>query len=169
MTVPEEPVIVGRLGGPYGIKGWVKVFSHTRPQNTLLDYDPWYIKDSDGWKVFEIEDLKQQSKGIVVKFSGVDDRDAALLFRNRDIAISKTQMAELPHGEYYWSDLTGLRVETIEGVELGIVDHLVETGANDVLVVKGDRERLIPFVLDQVVRSIELESGEMKVDWDPDF
>jgi 16S rRNA processing protein RimM len=162
-------VLLGRVSGVFGVKGWVKVFSDTDPRDGILQYSPWYLSTADGWEARRLLDGQTQGKGIVAKLEGCNDRDQALALIGSDIAITREQLPEPEAGEYYWSDLEGLRVITVGGLELGKVSHLFATGANDVLVVKGERERLLPFVWDQVIQSVDLEAGEMRVDWDPDF
>jgi 16S rRNA processing protein RimM len=181
ITVASEPitpaqtdyVVVAKIGAPYGVRGWVKVFSFTEQADALLDYDPWYFKDAktedDALSVAPVIEAKTHGKGLVAKFKGCDDRDAAALLNGTEIAIRRDQLPPAAEGEYYWSDLQGLEVLTTEGVSLGKVDHLLETGANDVLVVKGDRERLIPYVTGPIVKQVDLEAGTLQVDWDADF
>lgn len=166
----EEYVVVGRIAGLYGVRGWVKVFSHTQPRENILSYATWYLKMQGSWVARELETGRIHGKGIVAKLRGCDDRDAAATLMRCDVAIHRDQLPQAAPGEYYWADLEGLRVTNLQGVELGVVEHLLETGANDVLVVKRDQEeRLIPFVQGQFVTKIDLEAGEMTVDWDPDF
>lgn len=169
----SEYVVVGKIGAPYGVRGWVKVFSFTEEMDALLDYDPWYFKDAkaggEELPIAPVTEAKTHGKGIVAKFKGCDDRDAAARLNGREIAIRRDQLPPTEAGEYYWSDLQGLEVLTTEGVSLGKVDHLLETGANDVLVVKGDRERLIPYVTGPIVKKVDLAAGTLQVDWDPDF
>jgi len=169
-------LIVGKIGAPYGVRGWVKLYSFTEPVDNLLDYDPWYTHaasstgaNSDDWEIAPVNEAKTHGKGFVAKFKGADDRDAAARLTGQEIAIRRDQLPPATEGEYYWSDLTGLTVLTVDGVSLGVVDHLLETGANDVLVVKGDRERLIPYVLGPIVKNVDLDAGTMQVDWDADF
>jgi len=163
-------IVVGRISGLYGVRGWVKVFSHTQPRENILRYSTWYLKRNGEWQETGLEDGRQQGKGIVAKLRGCDDRDAAAALMDTTVAIKREQLPQAEADEYYWADLQGLRVNNLEGVELGTVSHLLETGANDVLVVKqGREERLIPFVQGQFVTRIDLEAGEMTVDWDPDF
>lgn len=164
----ERLVIIGRIGGLYGVRGWLRVYSHTEPRGRILDYGPWLVQGEDG-EVVEIEEGREHGKGIVVKLKGYDDRDAAARLIGRDVAVRRRRLGTPAPGEYYWTDLEGLRVVTLEGRDLGLVDHLFGTGANDVVVVRGDRERLIPFVQEQVIRRVDLEAGVMEVDWDPDF
>ncbi|MBT8442380.1 MAG: ribosome maturation factor RimM, partial [Gammaproteobacteria bacterium] len=110
-----------------------------------------------------------QGKGLVAKIDGVDDRDEAARFVGAEIRVKRDRFSRESKNEYYWVDLEGMRVETEDGQSLGEVAHLFATGANDVMVVKGERRRLIPFVLDEVVKSVDRESGTIVVGWDPDF
>ena len=165
----DAPIVVGRIGAPYGVRGWVHVVSFTTPAENLLDYRPWYLARDSNWQPADVVDARRHGKGLVARLTGCDDRDAAALLRGMSIGIQREQFPEAGENEYYWHDLVGLRVQTTQGMELGTVDHLLETGANDVLVVRGERERLIPFIQGQVVVSIDLAAGEMQVDWDPEF
>lgn len=172
-------ITVGKIGAPYGVRGWVKVQSFTESVENLLEYDPWYISsrssqpktssDSVTWIEAPLLEAKIHSKGIIAQFEGCDDRDAALKMGGTEIAIQRNQLPEPGEGEYYWVDLEGLEVKTLDGVSLGMVDHMEATGANDVLVVKGERERLIPYVMDHIVHEVNLDGGFIRVDWDPDF
>jgi 16S rRNA processing protein RimM len=165
----ETPIVMGRIAGPYGIRGWVHVVSFTTPPDNLLDYRPWYLARDRHWQAADIVEARRHGKGLVAKVAGCDNRDAAALLKGLHIGIHREQLPKPGEDEYYWHDLVGLRVQTTQGMELGTVDHLIETGANDVLVVRGERERLIPFILGQVVLSIDLAAGEIRVDWDPEF
>jgi len=165
----DEIVIVGRIAGLYGVKGWVKVFSHTDPRENILRYSPWLLHRGGRWHEVALREGRRQGKGLVARLDGCDDRDAATAWLGADVAIRRGQLPPPAEDEYYWADLVGLRVETTEGVDLGVVDHLVETGANDVLVVQGDRERLVPFTPGDAVLAVDLEAGRIEVDWDPDF
>lgn len=175
MAERDDPayITVGCIGAPFGVKGWVKVHSYTESPENILGYDPWYLRAANKpdapWRIAAVEDARDHGKGVVAKFEGCDDRDAALLMRGMDIAIHRDQLPPAEEGEYYWADLVGLRVVTLNGTDLGTVDHLMETGANDVLVVTGERERLIPYVMDVTVQDVDLETGVIRVDWDVDF
>lgn len=164
-----DVLIVGRIQGVFGVRGWVKVYSYTRPRDNIIGYSPWLIGREGHWRSLQVEDGRAQGKGVVVKLKGCDGRDDAVSLISLDIAIRRDQLERLGSGEFYWADLEGLRVVTVSGIELGVVDHLFETGANDVVVVRGDRERLLPFIRDEVIRRIDLRQGVMEVDWDPDF
>lgn len=174
-------ITVGRVGPPYGVRGWVKVHSFTEHSTNLLEYDPWYFwvpKSPSGsqghavtedWTEAPVIEAREHGKGLVARFEGCADRDAAARLAGRDIGICRDQLPPAEEGEYYWIDLQGLQVLTLGGESLGVVDHLLATGANDVLVVKGERERLIPFVPGPIVRAVDLEGGTIRVDWDSDY
>lgn len=162
---------VGEISGVFGVKGWVKIFSLTEPRENILNYSPWILKKGDEVKEVSLVDGRKQGKSVVAHIKGVSDRDIAATYAGWEILINKTQLPKSKGDEYYWADLVGLSVETELGVNLGKVDHLIETGANDVLVIVDEEkeERLIPFLQGQVVKEIRLDAGTMVVDWDPDF
>lgn len=160
---------MGHVAGVYGVRGWIKVISDAEPRERLLEYSPWLLKVGNEWKAYMPLDGSLHGKGLVARLEGVGDREQAEALRGARIAVERTQLEPLPAGEYYWADLLGLRVVTNEGAELGRVIRLLETGANDVLVVQGERERLIPFLRPQVVSAIDLTAGTLVVDWDPEF
>lgn len=168
----EDPqkVILGRINGLYGVKGWVKVYSDTQPRDNIVRYNPWYLRREGGeWQTMALAGGRAHGKGVVVRLAACEDRDSAAAWVGAQIAINQDQLQPLPEDEYYWSELVGLRVVNQDGIDLGIIDHLIETGANDVLVLKGERERLIPYLRGTVVQGIDLPLGEMRVDWDPEF
>ena len=165
-----ELISIGEISGVFGVKGWVKIFSLTDPRENILNYSPWIIKKGDEVKEVRLLGGRRQGKAIVACIEGVTDRDIAASYCGWEILINKNQLPETEEGEYYWADLVGLCVETDLGVSLGKVDHLIETGANDVLVVKDDgHERLIPFLQGSTIKKIDLDDNKMIVDWDPDF
>jgi len=166
----DKPVILGHISGVYGVKGWVRVFSETSEREGIIKYKNWFLsRDGINWESRKLINGRAQGKGVVVQLAGCDDRDVAATMIDLKIAIEQTDLPPTKEGEYYWSDLEGLVVSTIEGVELGSVSHLFETGANAVVVVKGDKERLIPYLMGQVIKKINLEENLMMVDWDPEF
>lgn len=171
MTADEEKRLLelGKISGVFGVKGWVKVHSYTDPREGIVEYSPWYIKQKGDWREIEIESGKRQGKTVIAKIRDIDDRDQAQLLTGAKIAIHKDQLEKPETGEYYWHDLEGLRVVNTENVDLGIISHMMETGANDVMVVKSDQQRLIPFTQGHTVLNVDLEAGVITVDWDPDF
>ena len=163
-------VTLGRVSGVYGIQGWVKVHSETSPCAGIVEYSPWYLDQAGRRTAWRVNAGRRQGKVIVAKLAGCDDRNAAEALVGAEILIRRQQLpATTAPGEYYWTDLVGLRVETLDGHKLGTIDRLFETGANDVIVVIGERERLLPYLWQQVVREVDLGAGVMRVDWDPEF
>tara|TARA_B100000929_G_scaffold279567_1_gene256820 strand:+ start:646 stop:1215 length:570 start_codon:yes stop_codon:yes gene_type:complete len=170
----DDYVVLGKLTSPYGIKGWLKVYSYTSPMEGILDYAEWVVRHDGQISRHRLKQGRKQGQGLVAQLDGVDDRDRAESLAGADILLAKQDLPELDSEEYYWHQLEGLRVVTLEGVSLGRLAYLFETGANDVMVVKGgdapdDRERLLPYLPDDVVKRVDLEAGEMLVDWDPEF
>ena len=162
---PDRRVSVGRVAGLFGVRGWIKVYWHTRPREAILNYRPWLIERNGVWQAFDVAEGRAHGKGIVARLSECNDRDAAAKLVGAEIAVSMSQLPTTGRNEYYWAELEGLRVVNVAGQDLGHVSHLFETGANDVLVVKGERERLIPFV-HAVVQQVDREAGVIRVDWD---
>ena len=171
MPKQDEPLIVGQIVGLFGVKGWVKLHSHTRPKEGIFSYSPWLLARNSQWRPVKLVQGKQQGKGLIAQLEGISDRDQAATLIGADIAIRHEQLPELPSGEYYWWQLTGLKVVNRQHEVLGTVDSLMETGANDVLIVKDEQsgeERLIPHI-PEVVLTVDLEAGSLTVDWDKDF
>ena len=162
-------ISMGRIDGLYGVKGWIKIRSHTEPRENIVRYTPWYLKQADQWTPVEITAGRRHGKTVVAHLEGVDDRDQAATTLGMEIAVRRDQLPPPKNGEYYWVDLEGMRVVTQAGQELGQISHLFETGANDVMVIRGDKERLIPFVEPDVVMEVDFHTHRMTVDWDPDF
>jgi 16S rRNA processing protein RimM len=144
------------------------VFSYTQPREAILGYDRWYLKRKGDWQATAVAEGKRHGKSVIAHFDGVDDREDAAALVNCDIAIDRDDMPAAEDGSYYWADLEGLRVVHRDGTELGRVAYLMETGANDVLVVAGERERLIPFVAEEVILDVDLDEGVINVDWEWD-
>lgn len=180
----DNYLVIGCVTGYYGLKGWVKVKSFTEPQANILSYKKCFISadksPKKNWRSVEIENGRQQGKGFVAKFSGFDDRTAVESFGKFQIAVSTEGLPKLEGDDFYWHELQGLEVWTSEGVNatsvqlLGEVSHLLETGSNDVLVVKAcdgsvdKRERLLPY-RPEVVLNVDLTSARIDVDWDSEF
>ena len=164
----DRLLAMGRIVGVFGVEGWVKVESFTDPRENLGRYRPWHVSKAGADREIAKPRLKAHGKGLVAKLDGIDDRDAAAALIGAEIRVSRDRLPKARAGEHYWVDLEGLSVRTVDGVELGAVSHLIATGANDVLVVRGDRERLVPYIPD-VVRRVDPGAGLIEVDWDPEF
>ncbi len=165
----QERTVVGEIVGVFGVKGWVKLRSYTDPIPNILNYSPWQIELSGRWQPLKIDNGRPHGKGLVVHVVNYDDREKARVLVGAAVAVFRNQLPVTDENEYYWHDLIGLKVVTVAGVALGEVDYLLDTGANDVLVVKGERERLLPFVQGDVITEVDLDRGLIRVDWDPEF
>lgn len=163
-------VTLGRIAGAHGIQGWVKVRSDTSPRDNIVRYSPWLLMRAGRREAWPVRSGRVQGKSVVAKLAGCDDRDTAESLAGAEILVPRSRLPRTTEpGEFYWADLVGLEVETVGGVALGRIESLFETGANDVIVVQGERERLIPYIWEQVVCEVDLQAGVMRVDWDPDF
>lgn len=174
MGQASETLIVGKIGAPYGVKGWVKITSYTEQLTGIFDYAPWFL-GSDRQE-YQIDQWRTHNKGVVAKLVGVENRDDAEGIKNLDITIKAEMLPQLGDDEYYWRDLVGMQVVTESGYDLGVVKELFETGANDVLLVKanandafGQKERMLPYLPDQVIKEVDKAANTIKVDWDPGF
>ena len=160
-------VPLGHVSGVHGVKGWVKIHSLTEPREAIFEYQPWLLGDAKT-EVSIIQGKKHGSR-LIALFENINDRESAGELVHSPIAVYRDQLPETDSGEFYWTDLVGMKVELENGTELGTLESLLATGAHDVMVVKGDRERLVPFVQGQFVKRVDLENGVIVVDWDLDF
>lgn len=163
-----EPVVLGRITGVFGVRGWVKVFSYTEPREALLDYGRWLLSMDGGWREAKVAEGKRHGKAIIARIEGVDDRDTAHALIGNEIGVPRDDLPGTEEGQYYWADLEGLEVVRRDGSRVGKVARLLETGANDVMVVTAEREILIPFVMDKVIVDVDLAKGVITVDWEWD-
>lgn len=168
MDAGQRVVVLGRIGAPHGVRGWVRLHSYTEPRAALLDYDEYLVGRENERRALRIDEGREQGKTLVAHFAGIDDRDAAAELRGADVAVAREAMPDPGYGHYYWADLEGLTVRHRGSRELGRVDYLLATGEHDVLVVSGEREILIPFVMDKVVKDVDLDNGIIDVDWEWD-
>lgn len=171
MSGSEKFVLLGKVVGVHGVRGELKLESYTEPRTQIFRYKPWRMRSAGGETVIEDGGRgRAQGKGIVAELPGVSDRDAAAALVGTEIWVARSALPKAKPGEYYWTDLEGLEVVTVEGTTLGRVSHLIATGANDVLVVRdAERERLIPFLVGRFVTEVDLDGGLITVDWDVDF
>ncbi len=170
MITQDRRILVGRFVGAFGVRGEVKLDSFTAPKKAILRYQPWVLRDAQGReRMLEGVRGRETTKGLVASIADVQDRDAAEALRGAEVWVERDVLPPPQPGEYYWVDLEGMQVANLEGVVFGVVSHLFSTGVNDVVVVQGERERLIPFVMPEYITAIDFEAGTMTVDWDADF
>ncbi|MHB0776880.1 ribosome maturation factor RimM [Halomonas sp. WWR20] len=171
----DEYVVLGKLTSPHGVKGWLKVYSYTSPMESILEYPEWMLLLRGERTSLRLVQGRRQGKGLVAELEGITSREQAEQLAGTEILLPKDVLPELDEGDYYWHQLEGLKVVTLQGVCLGQVSYLFETGANDVLVVKAtsdsldERERLLPFLPDEVIHDVDLNTATLTVDWDPEF
>ncbi|MBE0505824.1 MAG: ribosome maturation factor RimM [Marinospirillum sp.] len=170
-----DEIVLGRITSIFGVKGWVKVYSYTDPMENLLDYPEWHLLHQGERKVIRKLDGRRHGKGLIARLDGINTPEEARLLSGAEIRLSRSKLPDLPQGEYYWSQLVGLKVINLQGQVFGQVDYLLDTGANDVLVIKpcegslDKQERLVPWLIPDVIRQVDLEAAQIDVDWDADF
>ncbi|UAA40120.1 ribosome maturation factor RimM [Paraneptunicella aestuarii] len=176
MDNSTNTIVVGKIGAPHGIRGWVRINSYTEELEGIFNYSPWLISVQGEVKEYKVTSWKLQNKSVVAKLEGIDSRNDIELLKNADIEVSVEQLPELQDDDYYWRDLIGLNVVTESGYDMGTVEQLFETGANDVMMVKanmndayGAKQRMIPYLYDQVIKKVDLQAKSIIVDWDPGF
>ena len=170
MNDQTRRILMGRIHGAFGVRGEIKLESFSSPADAIFRYRPWTLRTAQGVER-EIEGARGRNtaKGIVMQMPGVDDRDAAEALRGSEIFVPRSALPPPKPGEYYWVDLEGLRVVNTAGADFGTVSHLFSTGANDVLVAQGERERMIPFLAPDYIVSVDFDAGVVTVDWDAEF
>ncbi len=151
------------------MRGWVKVRSYTEPADNILRYPIWQVGREPTWLSCKVAEARWQNSVLLVQLAGIDDRDRAAQLVGAEIAVPRAALPALGADEFYWADIIGLQVFTVAGVDLGVVESLLETGSNDVLVVMGERRRLIPFIRGEVIVDVDRDQGFMRVHWDPAF
>ena len=164
----ERRILLGRVLGAFGVRGELKLHSFTDPPAKVLKYQPWVLVHRGVEREVANARGRDTAKGVLLTLPEVVDRDQAEALAGAEIWVPRSRLPAPKPGEYYWVDLEGLRVVNREGMLLGTVSHLFETAANDVIVVAGDRERLVPF-LDDFVLGVDFDARQVTVDWDPDF
>ena len=159
---------MGRIVGPFGVKGWVKVKTFTERPEALGGFAEWLVRSGGQWEARALEGFEMHAKGPVAKLGGCDDREGALRLRERDVAVTRGELGEPGEGSIYWIDLVGLAVVDECGATLGTVEGLFESGETSVLVVSGAKRRLIPFVPDYV-KAVDRDARRITVDWKPEY
>ncbi len=161
-------VTLGKIVGVFGVDGWVKVYSYTREREEILSFNPWYVGRGGEYRQRRLLGGRRQGAGLVARLEGCVDREQSRSLIDSDIAVPVEVLPKLDDGKYYWAQLASLQVVNLRDETLGVVERLMDTGANDVLVVKGERERLIPYI-PRVIRQVDLANRLIRVDWDADF
>lgn len=162
-------IAVGKIAGIYGVKGWVKIISYTDPIENILSYNPWFLQQAQNWHEIACVQSKRYGKGLIAQLAGIQDREVARKLIGTEISIQRAQLPDLPEGEYYWADLISMTVINENNITLGQVIEVFATGANDVLVVKGEKRHLIPFLKNKTILNIDLIKKVILVAWDADF
>ncbi|MGH8570033.1 MAG: ribosome maturation factor RimM [Gammaproteobacteria bacterium] len=158
-------VVLGRIGGLHGLQGGLKVYSYTRPAEGIFEYTPWYLDLDGAWRAVVRTDACARQKRLIAYLDGFGDRDRATGLVGADIAVRRSQLRPLQVNEHYWVDLIGLEAYTPTGQHLGSVVGMLDTGANDVLIVRGERDRLVPYVEGVYVRNVDLANRRLEIDW----
>ncbi|MBM0107107.1 16S rRNA processing protein RimM [Steroidobacter sp. S1-65] len=161
-------VVLGKIGSPFGVQGWVRITSYTDPLDNILDYDRWHLLRAGQWEAVEVEDGRMNAKGVLAKLAGIDSPEDARLQVGVEIAVRRSELPPTAPGEYYWSDLEGLEALTPGGESLGRVDHFRSTPGGAIAVVRGAREHWIPLVKDRIVK-VDLAAGRIVLDWGVDW
>jgi len=165
----DKQLVVGKIASPFGVRGWTKVVSYTDPLEGLLERQQWRLTQRGNALAYTVVEGKTHGRFLIVKFDGIDDRDEVAKLTNALVVVEREELPDTDDESFYWADLIGLQVMTTDGLCLGEVDRMMETGANDVVVVSGERERLIPWIRDSVIKSVNLGERTITVDWDADF
>ncbi len=170
-TLADNKILIGRVNGLFGVRGWLRFFSYTRPLANLISYNPLWLKTPQGWQAFEVESAQAYADGrLVAKFKGVDEREAARVLMGCDVAIVPEQLPKEDPTDFYWVDLIGCTVETLSGEILGVVKEMMETGAHDVMRVRqGKNDELIPFVLERVIKHVDITQKRIVIDWETGY
>jgi 16S rRNA processing protein RimM len=159
---------MGRVSAPFGVTGWIRVQPFTESLEGLLAYRAWWVGGGARWKRYQVTNARVQGEAVIAQLAGCEDRDAAAALRGQEVAVSREELPQPAANEWYWSDLIGLRVINLAGEDLGVIARMLRTGANDVLVVEAERERLVPFIAG-VVKEVDLAAGVMRVDWSAEY
>jgi len=164
----DRVVILGKIVGTFGVKGWIKIKSYTEPVDNILEYEMWQLGRAGEWKPVTLEDARLTDKGVLVKLEGLETPEEARLKVGQEIGVWRSQMPPPEPGEYYLSDLEGMEAQSPTGERLGRVDHFRTTPGGTVVIVKGEQEHWIPFVKERIVK-VEMDAGRVVLDWSADW
>ena len=161
-------VVLGQVGGAFGVQGWVRIQSYTDPPANILKYERWQLGRAGQWREVEVEDGKVTAKGVLAKLVGVETPEDARLATGSEIAVTREELPKPAPGEYYWSDLEGLAAFGQNDQPLGRIEEFRTTPAGPVAVIRGERQHWVPFVKERIV-SVDLDAGRVVLDWDADW
>ena len=167
----DKKIYLGKITGVHGIKGWLKIQSFSSPTENILKYPLWIISNRGQEGFYSVEQGRKHSNKIIVKLEKIDDRTKAESLINSKIKIRRSALPKLSNESYYWSDLEGLSVLNSKEKLIGIIDSLIETGANDVMVINTTKDKriLIPFAMHEIIKEVSIELNYVKVDWSIDI
>jgi len=169
MAESEQYLVMARIGKTYGVKGWLKIYSHTDPVTNIFEYKPWFIKQGNKWINLEIDDEQQKGNDLLVHVKGYDSPEVAKQLTGLDIVINKKQLPKLSEGEFYWHELIGLEVFTIAEQHLGKVIQVMNNAAHPILEIQGEKKHLVPLVMEKFIHDIDFKEKKIVVNWDPEF
>lgn len=169
MNKEVDWVVIGRFGRAHGIKGLITVHSFTEPRDNILRYTHWHAMINKQWQPINLQRIDITNKHILAQVEGVADREQVAALTNVEIAVKRDQLPELPPGDFYWHELVGMQVVNMQGVNFGTVSDIMPTGSNDVLVVDGEKRRLVPYVMGQYILNVDKQHAVITVDWDAEF
>ena len=160
---------MGRLSSPYGVKGWIRVQSYASSPASIADHKVWWVKVNSRWTSIDLKGVREHQEGLIVKFTGFDDREQIAKLRGFEFGIDRHLLPSLEQGEYYWHELVGFAVINTAGESFGVIDYLFESGAQPVVVTRDeDQQRLIPWV-DHIITRVDSENRILTVDWALDY
>jgi 16S rRNA processing protein RimM len=162
-----RPVVLGRVGAPFGVQGWLKVHSYTEPLEGITGYPVWELHRGASLGRRAVLEWKRAGSGVAVRLEGVDSRDAAQALNGAEVRVERAELPPTAPGEYYWHDLIGLDAYSLAGVPLGRVAGILDMPAHPVLLLEGDRERLVPLVKERLA-GVDIGAGRLTLDWHPD-
>lgn len=164
----DKTINIGKVIGLHGVKGWLKILSFSSPPENIFNYKSLIISNKYINQIFHIEDSRKQGKKILIKLDNIDDRTSAESLKESDIYIQRSDLPQLSEDTYYWEDLLGFNVFNQNNIKIGNVDSFIETGSNDVLIVKTTKNKniLIPFIMNKSIKVVNTESHYITVDWE---
>lgn len=167
-SAPSDYLAIAKIGASYGLSGYLKLQSYCEPKAKIFDYSPWYLLKNKTYQIFQLDDAKISEEKFLIKPANCNTPESARLLTNQLIYIHQNQLPKLKD-EYYWHDLIGCEVKNLRGEKLGMVEQMLETGANDVMLLKAKQHRAIPFIMHSVIQTVDIKNKLIIADWELDF